>query len=157
MPLMECESAVKPGASSQKSQSYPRTGRLLRHADFERVYKQGRRHFSAHMTVFYFGRTASLPLPTEPRASGVDQSHAGMRIGFTVSRALGGAVERNRMKRRLREAVRSCWPDSSAAVDIVVNPKKSLLRADFAGLQAEVRRAFEVIELKLAAKAAPRR
>ena len=35
---------------------FPRTARLLRHADFERVYKQGRRHFSASMTVFYWQR-----------------------------------------------------------------------------------------------------
>ncbi|HET7892090.1 MAG TPA: ribonuclease P protein component, partial [Candidatus Sulfotelmatobacter sp.] len=35
---------------------FPRSSRLLRHADFERVYKQGRRHFSASMTVFYWPR-----------------------------------------------------------------------------------------------------
>jgi hypothetical protein len=32
---------------------FPRSGRLLRRADFERVYKQGQRHFAAHMTFFY--------------------------------------------------------------------------------------------------------
>ena len=115
---------------------YPRTGRLLRHADFERVYKQGRRHFSTHMTVFYLKRNEG----------------EGMRIGFTVSRALGGAVDRNRMKRRLRESVRSCWPALTLPVDVVVNPKKSLLTAEFSGLQQEVRRAFEVIAQKIAEK-----
>ena len=77
-----------------------------------------------------------------------------MRIGFTVSRALGGAVDRNRMKRRLRASVRACWPAVVPDADVVVNPKKSLLTADFAGLQQEVRRAFEVIAQKLAAKPA---
>ena len=33
--------------------SFPRAARLLKHSDFDRVYKQGRRHFSSHMTVFY--------------------------------------------------------------------------------------------------------
>jgi RNase P protein component len=50
---MAPERAANSSASRKKN---PRSGRLLRHADFERVYKQGRRHFSAHMTVFYLGR-----------------------------------------------------------------------------------------------------
>jgi len=140
----ECESAVNAGAKkpeSEANQKYPRRGRLLRHADFERVYKQGRRHFSAHMTLFYLARPQSQVKET-----------GGMRIGFTVSRALGGAVDRNRMKRRLRESVRACWPAIFPAADVVVNPKKSLLTADFAGLQQEVQSAFEVIAQKLAAK-----
>jgi len=103
-------------------------GRLLRHADFERVYKQGRRHFAASMTVFYLKR----------------EGHERPRVGYTVSRALAGAVQRNRMKRRLREAVRLCGLPN-APVDIVVNPKKSLLTADFADVQAQVERAMQVI------------
>ena len=76
--------------SSKAGKSNPRSGRLLRHSDFERVYKQGRRHFSAHMTVFYLRRAEG----------------EGLRVGFTVGRVLGGAVDRNRIKRRLRESVR---------------------------------------------------
>jgi ribonuclease P protein component len=106
-----------------------RSVRLLRHADFERVYEQGRRHFAAHMTVFYLERKAG----------------EGLRVGFTVGRMLGGAVVRNRMKRRLREAVRLHGP-IPAAMDVVINPKKSLLTAAFADLRNEVRRAFDVIE-----------
>jgi ribonuclease P protein component len=95
------------------------------------VYKQGRRHFGAHMTVFY------LPRPE-------DESARGARVGFTVSKVLGGAVVRNRMKRRLREAVR-LHGMIPAAIDVVINPKKSLLTAAFVELQREIRRAFEVI------------
>lgn len=149
-PPMECESAVTAETripEHEAKRRYPRRGRLLRHADFERVYKQGRRHFSAHMTVFYLARTGNQDsVAGEP----------GIRIGFTVSRALGGAVDRNRMKRRLRECARACWPQVAPAVDVVVNPKKSLLTADFAGLQEEVRRAFEVIAQKLAGKPSPK-
>ena len=128
--------------------TFPRSARLLRHADFERVYKQGRRHFSASMTVFYWprpeGTTAGAKLPVA----------SGLRIGFTVSRALGGAVQRNRMKRRLREAVRLTRPAASANVDVVINPKKSLLTVDFTAVVNEVGRAFAVIQEKLAGKAA---
>ncbi len=112
---------------------FPRNARLLRHADFERVYKQGRRHFAAHLTVFYLRREAG----------------EGARVGFTVSRALGGAVDRNRMKRRLREAVRLHGTGIAVAVDVVINPKKSLLKAEFSDLRNEIARAFVVIEQKL--------
>ncbi len=121
-------------SSRDKPAKVPRIARLLRHADFERVYKQGKRHFATHMTVFYLRRTEGVG------------AASGIRIGFTVGRALGGAVDRNRMKRRLREAVRLQPLVPGAAVDVVINPKKSLRTTDFANLQNEVRRAFEVIE-----------
>jgi len=127
-------SAIVPNGSSDLSGSgsrarFSRSSRLLRHADFERVYKQGQRHFAAHMTVFYLRRA---------------QGDAA-RVGFTVGRVLGGAVDRNRMKRRLREAVRRHLPPG-VPVDVVINPKKSLLTADFADLLVEVSRAFAVIQ-----------
>jgi ribonuclease P protein component len=125
--------------------SFPRSARLLRHADFERVYKLGRRHFSASITVFYWQR---------PEPAGVSPTVAsGLRIGFTVGRALGGAVQRNRMKRRLREAVRLARPAGGVNADVVINPKKSVLTVDFAEVVNEVSRAFVVIEEKLAGKA----
>jgi ribonuclease P protein component len=134
----------------KKTARFSRTSRLLRHADFERVYKQGRRHFSASMTVFYWPRPAFVT-----REAGADERAPqipGLRIGFTVSRALGGAVQRNRMKRRLREAVRMTRPASGVAADVVINPKKSLLTVDFSAVVNEVRRAFVVIEQKLGGK-----
>ena len=120
--------------------AFPRSGRLLRHADFERVYKQGRRHFSASMTVFYLQRQAT--------ESGANPT--GLRVGFTVGRALGGAVQRNRMKRRLREAVRLTRPLPGTGADVVINPKKLVLTASFDAILNEVRQAFVVIEKKLA-------
>jgi ribonuclease P protein component len=111
----------------------PRSGRLLRHADFERVYKQGRRHFAAHMTVFYLRRMEG----------------EGMRVGFTVGRVLGDAVDRNRMKRRLRESVRLSRPAAGPAVDVVINPKKAVRTVEFSVLLEEVGRAFEVIAQKM--------
>ena len=124
--------------------TFPRSARLLRHADFERVYKLGRRHFSASLTVFFLARQEA------PEAKA--PATGGLRIGFTVGRALGGAVQRNRMKRRLREAVRLSRPRVGPSADVVINPKKSLLTTDFAAVLNEVARAFVVIEQKLAAK-----
>jgi len=128
--------------------SFPCSARLLRHADFERVYKLGRRHFSASMTVFYWQRPELAD-----EAAGVKAAvTSGLRIGFTVGRALGGAVQRNRMKRRLREAVRLTRPVKGVNADVVINPKKSVLTVDFAEVVNEVSRAFVVIEEKIAGK-----
>jgi ribonuclease P protein component len=123
---------VEQGTQTNSQGSFPKHHRLLRHADFERVYKQGRRHFAAHMTVFYLRRPN-------------DESN-GARVGFTVSKALGGAVQRNRIRRRLREAVRLGNSPTAVAVDVVINPKRSALTVDFGDLQAEIAKAFQVIE-----------
>jgi ribonuclease P protein component len=115
---------------TQSRACWSRAHRLLKHSDFERVYRQGRRHFAAHLTVFFIGR----------------ESGTGPRVGFTVSRALGGSVERNRIRRRLREAVRLNLKSLHAPVDVVINPKKSAVSADFAQLGTEVLEAFQKIE-----------
>jgi ribonuclease P protein component len=107
--------------------------RLLRHPDFERVYKKGRRHFAAHMTVFYLLR----------------ERGEGWRVGFTVGKILGGAVARNRIKRRLREAVRLQWPGVCIPADVVVNPKKSVLKIEFADLENEIASVFAVMQKSL--------
>ena len=112
---------------------FPKQRRLLKHADFERVYKQGRRHFASHITVFYLRREAEPDM-------------GNLRIGFTVGKALGDAVQRNRMKRRLREAVRLTGFKPGISADVVINPKRSLLTADFRTLQSEVAKAFQTVE-----------
>ena len=146
----------------KKTARFPRGVRLLRHADFERVYKQGRRHFSATMTVFYWPRAEAEAEAGASKRAGVSSAVGqgasaprGLRIGFTVGRALGGAVQRNRMKRRLREAVRVSRPVIGPAADVVINPKKSLLAADFSTVVNDVSRAFAVIEQKLSGTALP--
>jgi len=88
------------------------------------------------MTAFYVRREG------EPGESN-------LRIGFTVGKVLGGAVQRNRMKRRLREAVRLSGFTPAVAVDVVINPKRSLLSVDFCIVQSEVAKAFRVVERSL--------
>jgi len=61
-----------------------------------------------------------------------------------VSKALGGSVERNRLKRRMREAVRVSWPAENAPVDVVIHPRKSVLELPFAEVASEVARGLQL-------------
>jgi ribonuclease P protein component len=68
-----------------------RRGRLSRSGDFDRVYREGRSHANRYLVVYAF-----------PRADGDDEPE--IRLGVSVGRKVGGAVERNAVKRALREA-----------------------------------------------------
>jgi ribonuclease P protein component len=160
--VQECElvSADAPERSVEQpaakaGASFPRAARLLKHSDFERVYKQGRRHFSSHMTVFYLRRAESASPKAALLKSALPKDallNKDARVGFTVGRVLGGAVERNRIKRRLREAVRQRRAVLQGAVDVVINPKKSVLTLEFSVVLEEVGRALDAIAKKLVEK-----
>jgi ribonuclease P protein component len=67
-------------------------GRLSRSGDFERAYREGRSHSNRFVVLYAF-----------PRPEG---EHDGVRLGVSVGRNLGGAVDRSKAKRALREAFR---------------------------------------------------
>jgi len=142
--------AVDDSVSDTPKGSFPKTAHLLRHPDFQKVYQDGRRHFSGNMTVFYL-RTQTDVAAGPEQAGGAEvlrARRACVRVGFTVSKALGNSVVRNRMRRRTREAVRHhlfMLQDMVNSVDIVINPKRTLLVAEFAQISQEIERAFRVI------------
>jgi ribonuclease P protein component len=107
--------------------------RLRKHADYQRVYKAGRKQFAKQIAYFYAGR----PIPCETE---------GPRIGLTVPKALGKAVDRNRIKRRLREAIRHSLAELTAPVDVILHPKRSTLTLDFAVLEREVSQIFRAVQ-----------
>ena len=69
-------------------------------------------------------------------------AEAGPRIGITTPRALGGATIRNRIKRRVREAVRAYLPILSPQWYIVINPRRRVLSVSFPELLKETERLF---------------
>ena len=83
-----------------------RRRRLSRSGEFDRVYREGHSHASRYLVVYAF-----------PRGEG-DGSEP--RLGISVGRKLGGAVERNRMKRLLREAFWRTAGDIAPAHDFVI-------------------------------------
>ena len=100
--------------------------RLRRRAEFQRCYKQGRRLHGSLMTLHLIEPAESVNHP---------------RLGITVTRKVGGAVVRHRIKRQIREIYRR-WGKRRqlAPYDMVVHVKPAAREAEFAELQSEIHR-----------------
>ena len=98
----------------------------MRRPDFQKVYKEGGRVSGPFFAGVY------LAVEGQARA----------RVGFAVPKALGGSVTRNRIKRRLREAVRLNLGQLGPRWNVVLQARKSALTAAFPDLVREVGRLF---------------
>jgi ribonuclease P protein component len=101
----------------------------LRTADFRKVYDHGTRVSGPLFAAFCLARPA--------------KDGSGARLGLTVPRAIGGSVDRNRIKRRLREAFRRHRTEINPQWDIVINPRRTVLAAPFAELERALRKVIE--------------
>ena len=104
--------------------------RLRRHADYQRAYTAGRKRQSASMSWFL------APRPGE-------EAQAAPRVGLTAGKVLGKAHERNRIKRRMREALRRHVDLLPAGFDLILHPRRSVMTMEFTKLEAEVVRILQ--------------
>ena len=114
------------GPAGKEAMTFPREARLVRRGEFDAVYRAGRRRSSSHFTVFF-------------RANELPQT----RFGVSIKKALGGAVVRNRIRRRVREIVRCHRREIPAGWDMVIHPKSAVARVPFAELTADLLRLLE--------------
>jgi ribonuclease P protein component len=127
--------------------------RLLKRVEFEAVYGAGQRRSSPQFSVFFRARSG-LPKedsgrepPREGFASAKTLGAGGAsRFGISVKKALGGAVVRNRIKRRIREILRRNRTEIPTGWDIVIHPRATVARAAFAPLEAELVRLLRSIQ-----------
>ncbi len=109
-----------------------RWGRLTRRAEFQRVAR-GKRTQAEAFTLQANRRREPAP-------------ETGPRVGFTVTKKVGGAIERNRIRRRLREALKRIGPDAGIDDhDYVVMAREPALSLEFSALTEALRRAFAEI------------
>ena len=118
--------------------------RLLKRVEYEAVYGAGQRRSSPQFSVFFRAQTA---LPKEaigrepPRESSAVEAPAASRasrFGISIKKALGGAVVRNRIRRRIREILRRNRTEIPTGWDIVIHPKSTVAQAAFVPLEAEL-------------------
>ena len=103
--------------------NFPRAARLVRRSEFDAVYRAGKRRSSSNFTIFV--RANALPLT---------------RFGFSIKKALGGAVVRNRIRRRLREMVRTHRQEIPVGWDMVMHPKSSVAKLPLPALTLDLLR-----------------
>ena len=115
--------------------------RLRKHADYQRVYGSSRKQFSKQMSYFFSVRPEvgkdGRPLRVADALS--------PRVGLTVGKVMGKAVDRNRIKRRMREVVRRNLGLLPRSADVILHPRRSVIDLDFVALDREVAGVFRSI------------
>jgi ribonuclease P protein component len=121
--------ASKAMQAPRSRESFPKKIRLVERRDFQRVYRNGRRERAAHFTVFFDCNQLSFS-----------------RFGITVSKKLGSAVIRNRLRRIFREAIRKNRGLAIPGFDFVFNPHTAATTIKTPALSQELVAVFSQVK-----------
>jgi ribonuclease P protein component len=113
--------------------------RLRKHADYVRAYGAARKRQSPSMSWFL-----------APQSPNFAPASVAARVGLTVGKVIGKAHERNRIKRRMREALRRHVDLLPAGFDLILHPRRSVLTVEFAQLEAEIVRILQQASIEAA-------
>ena len=105
----------------EKTEEFPHHVRIVRSSEYRALYKAGKKIHSERFVLFC-------------RANNLGH----LRLGITVSRKVGGAVVRNRIKRILKEIFRRSLVQNPTQFDIVINAKSGCAGVNYAELQNEL-------------------
>jgi len=111
--------------------------RLRKHADYLRAYAAARKRQSASMSWFL------APQAPAGQETVTSELSLGPRVGLTAGKVLGRATERNRIKRRMREALRRHVSLLPQGCDLIFHPRRVVLTMEFAQLEAEIVRILQ--------------
>ncbi len=117
--------------------------RLRKHADYQRAYAAARKRQSASMSWFLAPQALPNLALQITEAAVPPQAHLAPRVGLTVGKVLGKATQRNRIKRRMREALRRHISLLPEGFDLILHPRRIVLTMEFVQLEAEIVRILQ--------------
>ena len=115
---------------------------LKEHHLYNKTFRKGNRYFGKYVSVFvlrdYAARRLMLQNPEKKYYN---------RFGLSVSKKVGGAVRRNRVKRILRAGYRAVEPELKTGYLIVISPREGILHAKSTDVERELRKGFSRLEM----------
>ncbi len=101
--------------------------RLKKNTEFRKVYKQGKNYWNRNLILY------------------VRRNHTdNVRIGISITKKVGNAVVRNRLKRRIKEINRTLVPSIKRGYDLVIIPKKNAVELSFIELESALKHIYKI-------------
>ena len=117
---------------------------IKEHHLYSKTFQKGKRYSGRYLSVFVLRDWAAKRLMKEN-----PEKKYYNRFGVSVTKKVGGAVQRNRVKRILRAGYRAVEPDLKTGFLIVISPRDGILNAKSTDVERELRRGFSKMELFL--------
>ncbi len=120
---------------------------LKEHHLYNKTFQKGKRFSGRYLSVFVLRDLAARRLMREN-----PEKKAYNRIGLSVTKKVGGAVQRNRVKRILRAGYRAVEPELKTGYLVVISPREGILEVGSREVERELRRGFSRLEMFLQSK-----